>query len=236
MSGVSVVIPTRIVRHRRHDAVACRQSEVDLEVIVVDDGSTDATPEVVAAAADSRVTLRAATSRMVLQRPAILEPGGRVASGSGSSTTTTCGVPTSSRASSPPRTRRTRWVYVGAVAVGERLEIVSGDPPPSPEAVMAVLPRSNPVPGGGSNVILRRDLFEGVGGFDERLAPCEDWELWARLTRHGPPAAGARTADGIPVARGHCVAGRGGDRRRGPGDRAAAPDLDRLGHGPPLVG
>ena len=52
-----------------------------------------------------------------------------------------------------------------------------------------MLPRSNPVPGGGSNVVLRRDLFEGVGGFDERLVPCEDWELWARLTRHGPPAA-----------------------------------------------
>src|SRR3546814_20915180 len=59
----------------------------------------------------------------------------------------------------------------------------------SPEAVMAVLPRSNPVPGGGSNVVLRRDLFERVGGFDERLVPCEDWDLWARLTRHGPPAA-----------------------------------------------
>ena len=81
------------------------------------------------------------------------------------------------------------WVYVGAVTVGEGLATVSGRPPPSPPAVMAALPRFNPVPGGGSNVVLRRDMFQRVGGFDERVAPCEDWELWARLAREGPPAS-----------------------------------------------
>jgi hypothetical protein len=192
MTSVSVVIPTR-------DRAALLgttlrsvlwQREVDLEVIVVDDGSTDPTPEVVAAAADSRVTL--------VRRD---EPHGPPAArnlGAGRASGKWLGFVDDDDVWGPEKLVRQLaaadaadrgWVYVGAVAVGERLGIVSGVPPPSPEAVMAVLPRSNPVPGGGSNVILRRDLFEVVGGFDERLAPCEDWELWARLTGHGPPAA-----------------------------------------------
>jgi hypothetical protein len=192
MSGVSVVIPTR----NRSALLATTlrsvlwQSDVVLEVIVVDDGSTDATPEVVAAAGDSRVTL------VRLDRPR--GPAAARNLGAGRATGEWVGFVDDDDVWAPDKLARQLrvadatdrgWAYVGAVAVGERLAIVSGDPPPSPEAVMAVLPRSNPVPGGGSNVVLRRELFEGVGGFDERLVPCEDWELWARLTGHGPPAA-----------------------------------------------
>lgn len=32
-----------------------------------------------------------------------------------------------------------------------------------------------------SAVIMRRDLFNDAGGFDERLAACEDYDLWLRL-------------------------------------------------------
>lgn len=32
-----------------------------------------------------------------------------------------------------------------------------------------------------STVLMRRDVLEQVGGFDERLRACEDWDLWVRL-------------------------------------------------------
>lgn len=33
-----------------------------------------------------------------------------------------------------------------------------------------------------SSILLERDLFEGLGGFDPRLRVCEDYDLWLRLT------------------------------------------------------
>ncbi|MBI4516251.1 MAG: glycosyltransferase [Deltaproteobacteria bacterium] len=35
-----------------------------------------------------------------------------------------------------------------------------------------------------SAVMLRRELFEATGGFDESLPACEDYDLWLRLARH----------------------------------------------------
>lgn len=39
------------------------------------------------------------------------------------------------------------------------------------------------VVGSTSTVIVRRDLLEQVGGFDESLRSCQDWELWLRLAK-----------------------------------------------------
>jgi glycosyltransferase involved in cell wall biosynthesis len=36
-----------------------------------------------------------------------------------------------------------------------------------------------------SSIMIRRDVFLTTGGFDERLPPCEDWELWFRLLKAG---------------------------------------------------
>jgi glycosyltransferase involved in cell wall biosynthesis len=37
-----------------------------------------------------------------------------------------------------------------------------------------------------SAVMLRRDLLESLGGFDESLAACEDYDLWLRLSLREP--------------------------------------------------
>lgn len=39
-----------------------------------------------------------------------------------------------------------------------------------------------------SGVMVRRDVFQTVGGFDASLAVAEDWDLWIRLADHGAPA------------------------------------------------
>jgi glycosyltransferase involved in cell wall biosynthesis len=37
-----------------------------------------------------------------------------------------------------------------------------------------------------SSIMLRRELWERLGGFDERLPACEDYDLWLRLTAMVP--------------------------------------------------
>ena len=53
---------------------------------------------------------------------------------------------------------------------------------------MAALPRYNAIPGGGSNVVVRRAMWSQVGPFDTRFQGGEDWEMSLRLAKHGPPA------------------------------------------------
>jgi glycosyltransferase involved in cell wall biosynthesis len=80
------------------------------------------------------------------------------------------------------------WVYAGDVNVDGSLRVLSASPPPSPEQVMAALPRYNPVPTGASNVMVRADVLEEAGPFDPELRRTEDWDMWIRLARTGPPA------------------------------------------------
>jgi GT2 family glycosyltransferase len=37
--------------------------------------------------------------------------------------------------------------------------------------------------GTASGVMVRREVLQAVGGFDERLRACEDWDLWLRIAR-----------------------------------------------------
>jgi hypothetical protein len=53
---------------------------------------------------------------------------------------------------------------------------------------MRLLDRYNPVPGGGSNVVAHREVLGRAGAFDVRLPTSEDWEMWIRLAKLGPPA------------------------------------------------
>lgn len=37
-----------------------------------------------------------------------------------------------------------------------------------------------------SAVMMRRELFDHMGGFDEELPACEDYDLWLRISAHNP--------------------------------------------------
>jgi hypothetical protein len=202
MSTVSVIVPT----HDRRDllmttlASVLWQRDVQLEVIVVDDGSSDGTAGIVTDLGDPRVTMvRHAVPR---------GPSSARNSGSQRARGEWVGfVDDDDVWAADKLTRQIRaaeksgrdWVYTGAVNIDRRLNIVSAPMPPTPDEVVAALPRRNPIPGGASNVILTRRVFNEVGGFDERFPPCEDWELWARLIRLGPPASVARPLMGYRV-------------------------------------
>jgi glycosyltransferase involved in cell wall biosynthesis len=188
---VSVVVPT----HDRSRLLALTlrsilwQRDVDLEVIVVDDGSRDDPAAVVAGLGDARVRLvrharplgvSAARNRGIaeargdwvgfcddddLWSPDKLNQQLQVAAATG----------------------RT-WVCTGHVNITPSLRVVGGGPAPPPDEILRLLPYRNVVPGGGSAVIVRNDTLRLVGGFDDRLHNTEDWELWLRLAGHGPPA------------------------------------------------
>jgi glycosyltransferase involved in cell wall biosynthesis len=80
------------------------------------------------------------------------------------------------------------WAYTGSVSITDGFRIVHGLPPLPPEQVVAVLRRYNAIPAGGSNVLVRRATLLQVGPFDTRLRNTEDWEMWIRLAKVGPPA------------------------------------------------
>jgi glycosyltransferase involved in cell wall biosynthesis len=46
----------------------------------------------------------------------------------------------------------------------------------------ALLTSGNVVTGSASSAIVRRSLLESVGGFDPQLSQCADWDLWLRLS------------------------------------------------------
>jgi hypothetical protein len=79
------------------------------------------------------------------------------------------------------------WAYGAGLVFSEGPVLEALLPAPPPERAVARLPYVNVVPGGGSNVIVKREALEAVGGFDARVPRLEDWDLWIRLARLGPP-------------------------------------------------
>jgi glycosyltransferase involved in cell wall biosynthesis len=188
---VSVVIPTRnrskLLATTLHAVL--RQQAVDLEVIVVDEASTDDTPAMLAAIRDSRVQfLRHEAPRGVStarNRGAEEARGDWIAFLDDDD----LWAPDKLARQLEAATAADRdWVYTGAVNIGDDLQIVYGRPPLPPEEVVPAIVRYNAIPGGGSNVVLRRSVFRRVGPFDTRLRNTEDWEMWIRLAKAGPPA------------------------------------------------
>jgi glycosyltransferase involved in cell wall biosynthesis len=187
---VSAVVPTR--NRSRLLPITLRsvlgQADVRFEIVVVDDASTDDTRNVVAALGDPRVRL--ISNATPIGPSAARNRGAEEARGewlafvddddlwAPTKLTRQVGVATEDGYA---------WVYAGAVNVDDRLRIIHCAPAPDPAEVVAALPRSNPIAAGASNVLIHRDAFEAVGGFNQHLRACEDWDLWLRLARIESP-------------------------------------------------
>ncbi|HME03257.1 MAG TPA: glycosyltransferase, partial [Solirubrobacteraceae bacterium] len=174
------------------------QTESDLELIVVDDGSTDATRQVVEQSADMRVKLLSQPNR---------GPGGARNSGIAVAAGTLVAFLDSDdlwlprylelAAGALAKTTNPGLAYTDAYA----LDATSGkvrrrsamgrmcppDPPPSdPDAFLLELLKRNFV---FNSTTVPRTVLETVGGYDAAKRSAEDYELWLRIIVGGYRAA-----------------------------------------------
>jgi glycosyltransferase involved in cell wall biosynthesis len=191
---VSVVIPTRnraevLTSHALPSALA--QRDVDVEVVVVDDGSDD----------DGRRALdRLTDPRVRVVRHATREGQSRARNtGIEAARGEWIAFLDDDDLWSPDKLREqldaaaaahAEFVYTGGVMVDEGRggEVLSGMPLFPPEGILERLLRMNAIPAGASTVIARSTVVREVGGFDENLVQFTDWDLWIRLAAHGRAA------------------------------------------------
>jgi glycosyltransferase involved in cell wall biosynthesis len=191
MPDISVVVATRdrLPLLQLTLRSVARQRNVDLEVIVVDDGSLDGTADAIARGGDSRVqvirhdrTLGVSAAR----NTGIARAKGRWVAFLDDDDLWAPEKLSAQLSSAEQHDRK--WAVSGAVCVDNALNVLVGEPAPPPERIVADLVRYNAVPVGASNVVVRREVLTEIGGFDLRLRHMADWELWIRLARIGLPA------------------------------------------------
>jgi glycosyltransferase involved in cell wall biosynthesis len=189
---VTAIVPT----HNRRTTLQTTltsvldQRDVDLQVIVVDDGSIDDTGEWLASLGDPRLRV---LRHDVPQGAAKSRTAGVAAAGT--DWVAFCddddlwsprklAAQLDAVATSPGA----GWSCTAAVSFvadgSAPVEIVHHQPSPAADGVLARLLTSNIVPGGGSGVLVAKDLLQQVGGFRGGLA--EDWDLWIRLAIAAP--------------------------------------------------
>jgi hypothetical protein len=192
MTEVTVVIPTRNRWHflERTLGSALRQDGVALEVIVVDDGSTDETPGRLAKEPDERVrVIRHEASRGVAtaRNAAIEEARGEWLAFLDDDDLWS---PEKLRVQiEAARAHDADWAYSSAVIVDEHLTVRDLIEAPPPERMIERVLPYNPIPAGASNVVARRDVVREVGGYDEGFSQLADWDMWIRLAAAGRAAA-----------------------------------------------
>jgi glycosyltransferase involved in cell wall biosynthesis len=183
--AVSILIPTYNRAPYLREAVesAFSQTMADLEVIVVDDGSTDETPALLESLArPGLVCLRQEN----LGVSAAFNAGLRVARGG---LLITLGsddrlLPEFLASTAPLLLADPRLVvvYARCQAIDERgtpLPRMAGAPPRYPDDMLASLLYGDHLCAIGA--LMRRDAVLSVGAWDTTLIGNEDWDLWLRL-------------------------------------------------------
>ena len=192
---VSVVVPTRDRRELLSQTLGTvlRQRSIDLEAIVIDEGSSDGTRDSVTGLEDPRVRYfrnELPTGVSSARNRGIEEARGEWVAFVDDDD---LWAPDKLAEQLVAARRADRpWAYAGAVKVDEGERLVGGRPPPHPEEVVERLPRWNAVPGGCSGVLAARSLLRRTGGFDPALVNLADWDLWIRFAREAPPACAPR--------------------------------------------
>jgi glycosyltransferase involved in cell wall biosynthesis len=188
---ISVIVPTRDRAERlgRTLRSVLVQRQVDLELIVVDDGSMDGTTRLLSRIEDPRL-------RMTRNAVPVGESGARnhaIAESRGRwvaflDDDDLWAPDKLARQLDVLRMTKRAWAYTGDVVVDEEWRVLEGGPPPPPDEVAASLSRYNSVPSGASNVVVAATVLSQVGPFDQGLRRTADWDMWLRLLEVGLPA------------------------------------------------
>jgi glycosyltransferase involved in cell wall biosynthesis len=178
---VSIVLPTFNGSRYIAEAInSClRQDRSDLELVVVDDASEDATPAIVdhLAAHDRRVRIiRHSTNRRL---PAALNTGFRAARGDYLTWTSDDNLFRSNAIGEMLEVLQTREdvdiVYTDVTCIdafGREMYSLPAGP-------VEELPSRNCI---GACFLFRRAVFETLGGYDESLFRAEDYDFWLRAS------------------------------------------------------
>ena len=191
MVEVSVVIPTHNRRELLIQAVASVRSQTmrNLEIVVVDDGSTDDTTSALSSISDVRLrVIHLSEARGVSHAR---NRGIRAATGQWISFLDDDDLWSPEKLARQLQAARETgrcWACSGSVTVDAALRVIAGSPPPAPDVIADTLPIRNCVPAGASNVVVARQLLNAAGEFDERLRHLADWDLWIRLASRDLPA------------------------------------------------
>ena len=182
---ISAIIPTFDRKDFVRESVACvlAQKDVDLECIVVDDGSTDGTRE-------SLEGLPIRCIRQVNRGPAAARNRGIAeANGEFLAFLDSDDLWTEEKCAKQVRYLQEhsdcllvhcneRWLRNGKhLNQGARHIRGGGDQFERSLELCCISP---------SSVMVRRELFDRVGSFDEEASPCEDYDLWLRVTARFP--------------------------------------------------
>jgi glycosyltransferase involved in cell wall biosynthesis len=193
---VTVVIPTRDRRSLllRTLRSALAQEGVPLEIVVVDDGSSDDTRTAVEALGDNRLRL----IRHERPRGVAGARNAGIAAASGEWVAflddDDLWAPHKLRTQLAVAAERgADFTYTGAVLVSAELEPLLEREAPAVAELHERIPFANPVAAGGSSVVVRSELARAVGGFDDKLDQLTDWDMWWRLAEAGTPAPCSET-------------------------------------------
>ncbi len=191
---VTVVIPTRNraqLLHRLLRSLELVQFPL-LEIIVVDEGSTDETPTVIEQHHSSQHVIRSERNDPPRGLPAARNQGLALA------TTPWISWIDDDDLSSPERFRLqlesmaatgARWSFSGRVDIDDQLQVIGAMRLPSDEALLTRLLEFNVMPAAAQGLLVDVALARDLGGFDESLGAAEDWDFCIRLASAAAAAA-----------------------------------------------
>ncbi|WP_137179321.1 glycosyltransferase [Roseomonas sp. AR75] len=189
MPAVSVLMPVRdgaAFLPAALDSIL-RQEWRDFDCIVVDDGSRDATPQLLAQAARRDARIRVLTQ----PRSGVVSALNRGLAASRAPWVARMDADDVARPDRLAKQMALAATTPQAVAIASGWRVVDAagrvlrevTPPPGPQAIAAALPRGNPL--AHPTMLLNRAAVLAVGGYRASYDGAEDYDLWLRLSEAG---------------------------------------------------